>query len=273
MKKFTKRDFLIFGGCIILVSFAIYFNEQIRAENAIYFPRPLSDDDLKKYSNTDPNAVVIYDIFTQKAYEKGGFYDYYNGTCNTCNVVSIKDLRIQPNYTSSINSLQYLGQLHYQIITDETVDKNPDILKQYDKIILLHNEYMTKAEFDAIKNHKNVIYLYPNAMYAEVAVDYDSGTMSLVRGHSYPDKSIDNGFDYVTSSKHEYDLNCKNYKWESRPNGIQPTCWPEFLIKSDRSVLQVIKDYPGTVPPLVDPSSNIVNVTSLPKCDYYGNCK
>lgn len=273
MKKFTRRDFLIFGGCIILVSFAIYFNEQIRAENAIYFPRPLSDDDLKKYSNTDLNAVVIYDIFTQKAYEKGGFYDYYNNTCNTCDTVSIANLKLNPNYTSSINSLTYLSELRYPFITDIQVDKNPDILKQYDKIILLHNEYMTKTEFDAIKNHKNVIYLYPNAMYAEVKVDYQNEIMSLVRGHGYPEKEILNGFDYETSSKHEYDLNCKNFKWESRSNGIQPTCWPEFLIKSDRSVLQVIKDFPDKVPALVETENNLVNVTSLPKCDYYGNCK
>ena len=273
MKKFTKKDFLIFGGCIILAVVAIYFNEQIKAENAIYFPRPLSDDDIKKYSNTDLGAVVIYPIFTQKAYEKGGFYDYYNGTCKTCNVVSIQNLKIQPNYTSSVNSWEYLGQLHYQVITDIQVDQNPDILKQYDKIILLHNEYMTKAEFNAIKNHKNVIYLYPNAMYAEIKVDYDTNTMSLVRGHGYPEKSIDNGFDYVTSSKGEYDLNCKNFKWQQMPNGMQMSCWPEFLIKSDRSVLQVIKDYPDKVPPLIEPDSHIINATSLPKCDYYGNCK
>lgn len=251
---------------------AIYYNQQIQAENAIYFPRPLSSDDIKKYSNTDPNTIVIYPIFTQLAYQKNGFYDYYNKTCNSCNIISLSSLKLEPNYTSSIGALDYLSQLHYGFITDIQVDKHPEVLKDYDKIILLHNEYMTKAEFEAIKNHPNVIYLYPNSMYAQVRVDYDKNTMTLVRGHGYPDKSILNGFDYVTSSAHEYDLNCKNYKWESRPNGIQPTCWPEFLIKSDRNVLQVIKDYPSKVPPLIE-LQNVVNVTSLPKCDYYGNCK
>ena len=273
MKKFTKRDFLIFGGCILLASFAIYFNEQIKAENAVYFPRPLSDDDMKKYSNSDLNAVVIYPIFTQRAYDKQGFYDYYNGTCHTCNVVSIANLKLEPNYTSSISALTYLSQLHYQVLDDMKVDQNPDILKQYDKIILLHNEYVTKAEFDAIKNHKNVIYLYPNALYAEVSVDYKNLTMSLVQGHGYPDKDELNGFGYVTSSKGEYDLNCKNFKWQQMPNGMQMSCWPEFLIKSDRSVLQTIKDFPDKFPNMIGLDTNLVNVTSLPKCDYYGNCK
>ena len=273
MKISNKQYYSVLGACAVLALVAIFYNEQIKAENSIYFPKPLSDDDMKKYSNIDPNAVVIYPIFTQRAYDKVGFYDYYNKTCTTCNSISISNLKLEPNYTSSINSLEYLGQLHYGIITDITVDKNPEILNSYDKIILLHNEYMTEKELDAIKNHKNVIYLYPNAMYAEIKVDYASNTMSLIRGHGYPDKSISNGFGYVTSSDHEYDLNCKNYKWESRPNGIQPTCWPEFLIKSDRSVLQTIKDFPDKIPPLIEPNNHVVNVTSLPKCDYYGNCK
>jgi len=273
VKKFTWKDYGVFVVSIILVVFAISYNEQIKAQNAIYFPRPLSDNDLKLYSNNDTNAVMIYPIFTQKAYEKKGFYDYYNGSCTICYNISISNTTISPNYVTGLGGYDYLSKLNYKHITDIDVDKNPDILKHYDKIILLHNEYMSRAEFDAIRNHQNVIYLYPNAMYAEVSVDYQKQTMSLVRGHGYPDKSIDNGFDYVTSSKHEYDLNCKNYKWESRPNGIQPTCWPEFLIKSDRSILQVIKDYPNKVPNLIEPNTSQVNITSLPKCDYFGNCK
>ena len=272
MKKFTKRDFLVFGTSIILVIFAIYENQTIQAQNQIYFPRPLTSDDLKLYSNTDPNAVVIYPIFTQYAYEKGGFYDYFNGTCNKCSTVSINPLIINASYVTGLKSFDNLLQLHYPFITDKMVDQHPEILNNYDKIILLHNEYMTKNEFNAIKNHKNVFYLYPNAMYVEISVDYNTKTISLVRGHSYPDKTIGNGFGYITSSKGEYDLKCQNYKWESMPNGIQPTCWPEFLIQSDRSVLQVIKDFPNTLPPLVvEPHKNI-NMSKMCYYDQYGNC-
>ena len=273
MKKFTKKDYGVFVSSIIIVIVALSYNQQIQAQNAIYFPRPLSYADMKDYGNTDLNAVIIYPIFTQRAYDKGGFYDYYNGTCGTCNIVSLGHLAINSSYAEGSGGFDYLTQLHYPFITDIQVDKDPSILNQYDKIILLHNEYMTKAEFDAIKNHKNVIYLYPNAMYAEISVDYTKETMSLVRGHGYPEKQILNGFDYVTSSKHEYDLNCKNYKWEPRPNGIQPTCWPEFLIKADRSILQVIKDYPDKVPPLVEPNNVAVTVSSIPICERDGNCK
>ena len=272
LKKFTRRDLLVFSVAIGLVVYAMYYNTQLQAENQIYFPRPLSDDDLKKYTNSDPKAIVIFPILTQNAYKDGGFYDYFKGKCSTCNVVSLRPLEINATYTTGLNSFDFLEQLHYPFITDITVDKHPEILADYDKIILLHNEYMTKNEFNAIKNHKNVIYLYPNSMYVEVAVDYEKLTMTLVRGHGYPEKQILNGFDYETSSQHEYDFNCKHYQWEARQNGIQPTCWPEFLIKSDRNVLQVIKDFPNKVPILVQTPKTYVNMSNMGNCDYTGKC-
>lgn len=272
MKKFTKRDFLVFAGCAALAIYAVSYNQQIVAQNQIYFPRPLSDDDIKLYKNSDLKAVVIYPIFTQIAYKDGGFYDYYNKTCNSCSTVSMNPLEINATYTSGLSGFEYLTQLHYPFITDIMVDKHPEVLKEYNKIILLHNEYMTKNEFNAIKNHSNVLYLYPNNMYVEIAVDYDKSTISLVRGHGYPQSDIKNGFGYVTSSNHEYDLNCKQYKWEERPNGMEITCWPEFLIKSDRSLLQTIKDFPQKIPPLVTESSLPANITSIPICDLNGKC-
>ena len=273
MKISNKQYYALLGFCVVLAGISLIYNQQIKDQNSIYFARPLSDDDIKKYQNTDPNAVVIYPIFTQNAYKNGGFYDYFNKTCSSCLTVSLFPNIINASYVDGLGGFQYLTQLHYGMITDVMVDKHPEILKEYDKIILLHNEYMTKTEFDAIYNSKNVIYLYPNSAYAEIKVDYVSNTMTLVNGHGYPEKSIKNGFGFVTDSKYEYDLNCKNYKWMSMPNGIQPTCWPEFLIKSDRSVLQVIKDFPDKLPPLIQPETNVMNKSNIPICDYNGNCK
>lgn len=272
MKKFTKRDYLVFIIAISLVVVAMDYQARVTAENSIYFPRDLTQNEVKKFQNSDPKTVVIFPILTQYAYKDGGFYDYFKGICNTCNTISLRPLEINATYTTGLNSFSLLTQLHYPFVTDLFVDKHPEMLKDYDTIILLHNEYMTKNEFEAIKSHKNVLYLYPNSMYVEVSVDYKNLTMSLVRGHGYPYKSIMNGFNYITSSRGEYDLNCKNYKWEERPNGIQPTCWPEFLIKSDRSFLQQITDYPEKIPDLIQEQPQYVNVT-IAKCDQYGNCK
>ena len=77
---------------------------------------------------------------------------------------------------------QALSLLGYSSITDIEIDKDPSILQQFDKVIMLHNEYVTRAMFDAITSHPNVIYLYPNALYAEIEVDYIDETITLIRG-------------------------------------------------------------------------------------------
>ena len=109
-------------------------------------------------------------------------------------------------------------------------------------------------------------------MYAEISVDYKSMKMSLVKGHGYPTNDEKNGFGYVTTTKNEYDLQCKTYAWESMPNGIQPTCWPEFLIQSDRNVLKVIKEFPDKLPSLIITPDKNLNMSKMCYYDQYGNC-
>ncbi|MDE1727489.1 MAG: hypothetical protein KGH89_09565, partial [Thaumarchaeota archaeon] len=102
-----------------------------------------------------------------------------------------------------------LKLLNYSYVKDQDVDKNPDILKQYKRVIILHNEYVTKKEFDAITSHPDVVFLYPNALYAQVQTNYDNDTITLVRGHGYPDSAIRNGFDWkYDNSRYEYDIDC-----------------------------------------------------------------
>src|SRR5437879_2227289 len=118
MKKFTKRDYLFFSVAIAITIYAIWYNQSIQAENQTYFPHPLSDSDIKAYSNTDPNAVVIYPIFTQIAYKDGGFYDYFKGKCSNCNTVSMEPLEINASYVTGLNGFTTLSQLHYPFVTD-----------------------------------------------------------------------------------------------------------------------------------------------------------
>ena len=277
MKKLTKKDLGVFALAFCLVVVALWYQQKFHDDNAIYFPRELTTNEIQKYQNTDLKAIVIYPILTQNAYKDGGFYDYFKGKCKTCDTVSLRPFEINATYTTGLNSFQLLTQLHYPFVTDLFVDKHPEVLQDYDEIILLHNEYMTKNEFMAIAQHKNVLYLYPNSAYVEVSVDYNKLTESLVKGHGYDiSKSPpypggpNNGFNFVTSSQHEYDFNCKNYKWEKMPNGIEVTCWPEFLIKADRNFLQTVTDYPDKVPQTIE-LVNDFNLTKIPHLDQYGN--
>jgi len=209
--------------------------------------------------NERQNSVVIFPIFTSSAYSlypidisnrDYGFYDYYEGFCDgpitwegNCLTTQIKP-DIPKTHNASGLGYEILDLLGYDIITDIDVDKNPEILKNYDKVILLHNEYVTKTEFNAITNHPKVLYLYPNALYAEVSVDYKENTISLVRGHNYPESEIRNGFDWeFDNTPMEYDELCENWEFYNIDNGMMLNCYPEEIIYKDITFLKMIKDY------------------------------
>ena len=185
--------------------------------------------------NEPQNAVVVYPYFTYAAYQPQGFYDYYRGECDDCTTTKF----VQPSsqYTSSGKGHQVLTLLGYNSITDVEIDKNPDILQQFDKVIMLHGEYVTRAMFDAITSHPNVIYLYPNALYAEIEVNYTDQTITLIRGHNYPEQEIANGFDWPFDNTHpyEYDNDCFEMEFYKTDAGWMTTCYPENLFLLQRS--------------------------------------
>lgn len=187
--------------------------------------------------------LFIIPLFTASAYSKNGFYDFYDGNCDTClttKIISVDDLGEQ----SSANAVKVLELLDYDSITDIELDKNPDILSKYEKIIVLHNEYVTQNEFDAITSHPNVIYLYPNALYAKIEVNYDKKTISLIRGHGYPELEIDNGFnwEFDNTRPYEFDKKCDGWEFYDIPNGKMLNCYPEQKIWKDKEFLKALKE-------------------------------
>ena len=196
--------------------------------------------------NDPQKTVVVYPFFTSAAYNEPGFYTYFRGECDSCTTTKFAQPTIQ--YTSSGIGHQALTLLGYHSITDVEIDKNPSILQQFDKVIMLHNEYVTRAMFDAITSHPNVLYLYPNALYAEIEVNYMDETITLIRGHNYPEPEIINGFDWEFDNTHpyEYDSKCQILEMYKIKNGWMTTCYPEnvFLKKSQQlfDLLKTIKD-------------------------------
>jgi hypothetical protein len=196
--------------------------------------------------NDPQKTVVVYPYFTSVAYNEPGFYTYFRGECDSCTTTKFAQPTIQ--YTSSGIGHQALTLLGYHSITDVEIDKNPSILQQFDKVIILHNEYVTRTMFDAITSHPNVLYLYPNALYAEIEVNYMDETITLIRGHNYPEPEIINGFDWEFDNTHpyEYDSKCQILEMYKIKNGWMTTCYPEnvFLKKSQQlfDLLKTIKD-------------------------------
>ena len=195
------------------------------------------------FLNASKDVVFVYPIFTQGAYGNHGFYDYYNKKCGSeCLTIPIPS-KFVPGYGTSLTATVVLSLLNYSHITDVDIDKNPDILTKYHKVIVLHNEYVTKREFDAITSHPNVIYLFPNALYAEVRTDYSNNTITLIKGHGYPISSITNGFDWkFDNSNLEYNIKCENMTFDIIPNGKMLNCYPAYRAIFDKSFLEAIKE-------------------------------
>jgi len=189
--------------------------------------------------STQDKTIVVYPIFTATAYSEPGFYTFYRGECSEeCLTVEIKN-SFPPQ--ANPNAVQVLSLLGYSFITDIDIDKNPEILNEYDKVIILHNEYVTKKEFVAITNHPHVIYLYPNALYAEVKIDYSKNAITLLRGHNYPDLEIKNGFDWKNdNTPFEYE-ECKEMSFYKVENGWMLNCYPENSIYKSLELLKTIK--------------------------------
>ena len=214
-----------------------------------FFELKPENSDIYREIRNEPgsqNALVIFPLFTLTAYAENGFYHFYAGQCDeSCiNDVSIRH-DITSTYQSSDNAIKILKLLDYPMITDVEVDKYPEILNEFDKIILLHNEYVTKTMFDAITQHPKVVYLYPNALYAEITVDYEKDAITLIRGHGHPDPDLRNGFDWEFDNTHPYEFDsvCANWEFYDIDNGIMLNCYPENIIHQSAEMLKSIKEY------------------------------
>jgi len=196
--------------------------------------------------NDPQKTVVVYPFLTFSAYNESGFYDYYSGECDDCTTTKITQPTVL--YTSSGIGHQALTILGYPSISDIEIDRNPSILQQFDKVIILHNEYVTRTMFDAITSHPNVLYLYPNALYAEIEVNYVDETITLIRGHNYPEPGITNGFDWELDNTHPYEFDsvCLDMEIYKIENGWMTNCYPENLFLQNTEhlfkLLKFIKD-------------------------------
>lgn len=191
---------------------------------------------------SDGKTAVVYPIFTQSAYDWNGFHDYYSGYCDSCTNVKLHQT-YEKTFSASGNGFRILEFLGYQVIDDIDIDKNPSILSQFDKVILLHNEFVTKTEFDAITNHPKVVYLYPNALTSKVIVNYEDNSISLIRGPSFPTTDVKSGFDWkYVNSQYEKNWNCDSWNFYKIHNGYMLNCYPEtFLPDNGYEILRKLK--------------------------------
>jgi hypothetical protein len=250
LKRFNAIMISMTATMLLILAFVVINNSQAEPtvpENEFTAYTETKLPELEFYQNydelrSDGKTAVVYPIFTQSAYDWGGFHDYYSGYCDSCTNTELQHV-YEKTFSASGNGFRILEFLGYQAIDDIDIDTNPAILNQFDKIVLLHNEFVTKKEFDAIMQHSNVVYLYPNALTSQITVDYATNSISLVRGPSYPTPDIKNGFDWnASNSEHEKDWNCNSWSFHKVSNGYMLDCYPEtFLPNNGYEMLKALK--------------------------------
>ena len=225
---------IVIAGGLVLVFFPVY-------------SPPIKDPVLLERMEWNGESVlVITPRFTEAAYGNHGFYNYYDGTCGKeCLSIPLQSGRPDRWGSQSLRLTLFLNYLGYPEMTDVSVHenllKNPGYLNQYGTVILLHSEYVTKELFQAITSHPNVIYLAPNALYAEIS--WDGSTMTLIRGHNYPSFQIKNGFDWKhDNTPEEYDLDCRLWKFREMPNGYQINCSAEAAFPNNPQIIIKMKE-------------------------------
>ena len=205
-------------------------------------PRDDVDTIYSYLGNTENSTIAVYPSFTRTAYAPGGLAYYYIGGCENC--ISSKIIYDDDGaYAEGNTAYHVLKILGYDFITDVEIDKNPEILLKYDRVILLHNEYATQNMFDAITSHPNVVYLYPGALSIKTTADYVAEQLLLVRGNGYPDVAVGNGFDWeFDNTDLAQDGACQNWEFIKIQNGHMLNCYPESTIHANPLMLLSIKE-------------------------------
>jgi len=211
--------------------------------------------------NIDERVAVIFPTFTAAAYTEPCFWSYYvEIEDDSCLTVKLKPVDLRNPGPSSNNYqhdphwfwntshmfVQIFSLLGYDLISEIDIHNNPEYLDSYDKIILLHNQFVTKTMFDAITTHDKVVYLYPNALYAEISYNNHDETITLLHKHNYPVSRISNDFDWAydnTSLVYQDCLDVENIKFERINNGIMLNCYPETIPAHSIELLELIRDF------------------------------
>jgi len=205
-------------------------------------PEVISSASLQPYIISETNKVVVIDpIFTGTAYNDNGFYDHWEGRCDeSClNIPICFDcvLNLDAIFGKNAKAVLMFEYLNYPIITDYDFAINPNIIFEYDTVIMLHNEYVTREMFDSITSHPKVMYLYPNALYNEVFLE--GKNMYIINSHNY------NHFDWEDENTYpyEFDRDCNNWEFREIPQGEQLLCYPERRLLEDLSLVIYIHDF------------------------------
>jgi hypothetical protein len=154
--------------------------------------------------------LVLASTNSWEAYNDWGgasFYRFYNE--NTCNLKFASQLSFhRPNYNATpimdygahltnaeLNIVKWLEEksYHYDVYSDEDLDKCDKISRHYKAVIInTHSEYWTEAMYNHLENYFNkrgkILYLSANGIYWKVTIEND-----ILECRKYGDNHIQTG--------------------------------------------------------------------------------
>jgi len=189
-------------------------------------------------------AIVKQHVFDPTKPDPLNYFAFHQRAMN------LSDYDFSPtimHYSSNLGA-QTLHLLGYEFISDLEIEKNPQVLSNYDKVIMLHSKYVTKTMFDAITSHPKVVYFFPDSLVEEIKVDFSKNEMIVLNPLKFPgEKNFPNDFKWKYDSEHQKYVDCNDtieIKFEKVGNGIMLNCYPEniILIKTPE-LFKMIKEF------------------------------
>ncbi|MGH9922095.1 MAG: N,N-dimethylformamidase beta subunit family domain-containing protein [Nitrososphaerales archaeon] len=138
------------------------------------------------------SVAIVKPVFTHSAYQEGAFYTFYERHTNepsTLEDLHMLTTEVLHGWGHSRGALIHF----YPLIKDSIVNVITDIdvhendIAQYNKLILLHSEYVTQEYYDNLRsfvaNGGTLILFDADSLYAEVLYDDVANTITLKKGH------------------------------------------------------------------------------------------
>jgi Bacterial Ig domain len=153
--------------------------------------------------------ALVGAVFTDGAYNKGGFYEFYpkyggapegediytNLDLLTSNIPNTPPFDpVTSNATKMLRHLlQNVTKGPLPILSDEDLHEGHIFTKNgsnaYDVLFMLHEEYVTKQEYMNLKrfvyNGGVIVFVDSNVLYAQVLYNPDMHSVTLLRGHDW----------------------------------------------------------------------------------------
>lgn len=231
------------------------------------------DDEFKSsydfMNESTQSTLFIYPQFTYYANEKNSLADIGNNDCRGCEKYAIfneniwtpviasgkgksiafKNFNIFLGGVSDVGgrTIYEVGFRYFNTTNDNSINVKPEILNDFDRIVLMRNVYITDEMRQAILAHNNVIYMFPDVMTKQVklqnmtdAIMDENGNIKIANttmtyvGDYPPLHPM--AFEWVDDNR------CEDWEFVPVQNGYMMNCVPDVAIINNYNMLVALRD-------------------------------